>query len=191
MRSSVAKNGDSMGNGRVTIGLYNSYDANNFREPHRRVIARTGDIAMAYDMNLALFGFPVPEGCRTPMEIEEWIAGTTSIGKHGDYFVRLAEAGRFSAFPYPSKGFPPQLGEPVLTTSRPNPSKNTSLRELTDMIRGGKSVLLIFGIGPHGTPKSVASVSRYDIDITGGGYSLETCTAIGAVSGAIYAMLLQ
>ncbi|MGI5965223.1 MAG: DUF531 domain-containing protein [Candidatus Methanomethylophilaceae archaeon] len=178
-----------MGNGRVTVGLYNSYDANNFREPHRRAIARTGDIAMAYDMNLALFGFPVPEGCRTPIEIAEWIAGTTSIGRHGDYFVQLAESGRFSVFPYPSKGFPPQLGEPVLTTSRPDPSKNTSLGELTDMIKSGKSVLLVFGLGPKGVPRQAASISKYDIDITDGGYSLETCTAIGAVCGAVHAML--
>jgi hypothetical protein len=30
--------------GRITIALYNSYDPNKFREPHRRVIARTGDL---------------------------------------------------------------------------------------------------------------------------------------------------
>ena len=67
-----------MGRGRITIGLYNSYDQN-FREPHRRVIARAGDLARAYDMGLALFGFPIPEDARTPMEIAEWVAGTTSI----------------------------------------------------------------------------------------------------------------
>ena len=52
--------------GRMTIGIYNAYDPNTFRDPHRRVIARAGDLAMAFNMNLALFGFPIPEDCRTP-----------------------------------------------------------------------------------------------------------------------------
>ena len=50
--------------GRMTVGIYNAYDPKTFREPHRRVIARAGDLAMAFDMNLALFGFPLPEDRR-------------------------------------------------------------------------------------------------------------------------------
>ena len=57
--------------GRMTVGIYNAYDPKTFREPHRRVIARAGDLAMAFDMNLALFGFPLPEDRRTPKEIAE------------------------------------------------------------------------------------------------------------------------
>lgn len=180
-----------MGNGRITVGLYNSYDSNKFREPHRRAIARTGDIAMAYNMNLVLFGFPIPEDCRTPQHIAEWVAGTTSIGRHGDYFVQLAEEGRFSTFPYPSKGFPPQLGEPILTTSSPEPSKKIELSTLVNEVKGGKSILLVFGLGPHGVPKNATSIPKYHLDITGGGYSLETCTAIGAVCGAVHALMIQ
>ena len=63
--------------GRVTIGIYNAYDPKTFREPHRRIIARAGDLAMAFNMNLALFGFPIPEDKRTPKEIADFIAGTT------------------------------------------------------------------------------------------------------------------
>jgi hypothetical protein len=176
-----------LGRGRITIGLYNSYDPVRFREPHRRILARTGDLALAFDMNLALFGFPIPEDAGTPREMAEWVAGTTSIGEHGEYFVQLAEKGRFHRFPYPSKGFPPQLGEAVLTTSKPSPGKSVSLREVTEMAGSGRSVLLLFGIGPHGVPKDVASIPKYNLDITGGGYSLETCTALGAVCGAIRA----
>lgn len=177
-----------MGRGRATIGLYNSYDQN-FREPHRRVIARAGDLAMAFDMNLVLFGFPIPEETRTPVEVAEWIAGTTSIGRHGDYFVDLAEKGRFQRFPYPSKGFPPQLGAPVLTTCRPDPSKQISVAQAAEMIESGQSLLLVFGIGPHGVPKDVMKIPKYNLDITPGGYSLETCAAIGAVCGALYSKL--
>ncbi|MDR2698205.1 MAG: DUF531 domain-containing protein [Candidatus Methanoplasma sp.] len=177
--------------GRITIALYNSYDPNKFREPHRRVIARTGGLAMAFGMNLALFGFPIPEDARTPAEIAEWVAGTTSIGGGGEYFVQLAEKGRFSTFPYPSKGFPPQLGEPILTTSKPDEKKRTSAGEVADMVKGGKSVMLIFGIGPHGVPKDIAAIPEYHMDVTGGGFSLETCTALGAVCGAIKSKLDQ
>lgn len=180
-----------MGKGRITLGLYNSYDPAKFREPHRRALARTGDLAMAFDMNLALFGFPVPEDVATPVEIAEWVAGTTSIGGHGDYFMQLAEKGRFLKFSYPSKGFPPQLGEPILTTSKPDPSKKISLDEVAGMVGRGQSILLVFGLGPHGVPKDASAIPKYNLDVTGGGYSLETCTALGAVCGAISAKLNQ
>ena len=179
-----------MGTGRATIGLYNSYDQN-FREPHRRVIARAGDLARAYDMGLALFGFPIPEDARTPREVAEFVAGTTSIGGNGRNFLEMAEAGRFQCFPYPGKGFPPQLGEVVLTTSKPDPKKQITLDELVSTLRRGQSVTLLFGIGPHGVPKSVASIPRMHLDITPGGFSLETCTALGAVCGALHARLAQ
>ena len=177
-----------MGRGRITIGLYNSYDQN-FREPHRRVIARAGDLARAYDMGLALFGFPIPEDARTPMQIAEWVAGTTSIGGHGKNFLEMAESGRFNCFPYPGKGFPPQLGEVVLTTCRPDPKRQLSLGQVVEMVEGGQSITLLFGIGPHGVPKDVMRIPRYNLDITPGGFSLETATALGAVTGALASRL--
>lgn len=180
-----------MGLGRVTLGLYNSYDPNTFREPHRRALARTGDLALAFGMNLALFGFPIPEDTKTPVEVAKWIAGTTSIGADGENFVKLAELGRFSIFPYPTKGFPPQLGEPILTTSRPDKSKRIRVADAVAMVEKGQSILLVFGLGPHGVPKDAAAIPKHNLDITDGGYSLETCTALGAVCGAINAKLHQ
>ena len=180
-----------MGRGRITIGLYNSYDPNKFREPHRRALARTGDLALAFDMNLALFGFPIPEETNTPVEIAQWVAGTTSIGGHGDNFMQLADRGRFMKFPYPAKGFPPQLGEPILTTCKPVLSKQIHVAQVAEMVDRGQSILLVFGLGPHGVPKEPASIPKYNLDITDGGYSLETCTALGAVCGALNAKLNQ
>ncbi len=177
--------------GRVTIGLYNAYDPRRFREPHRRVIARAAGLALAFDMNLALFGFPMPEDTGTPLEAARWIAGTTSIGDDGRSFLDLAEQGRFHCFPYPSKGFPPQLGEPVLTTRRPAADRGIGLKQVVREIAAGRSVLLVFGIGPHGVPKDAAAIPRRALDITGGGHSLETCTALGAVCGALHAGLDQ
>jgi hypothetical protein len=156
-------------------------------EAHRRALARAGPLALAFGSNLALFGFPFPEEPRTPKELAEWVAGTTSIGKDGEYFIELAEKGRFQSFPYPGKGFPPQLGEPILTTSRPDPKLSVTPNEVKSMLATGKSVLLIFGLGPHGVPKEAACIPRYNMDITGDGYSLETCTALGAVIGALCA----
>ncbi len=177
--------------GRVTLGLYNAYDPKTFREPHRRVIARAGDLARAFDMNLALFGFPVPETAKTPQEIAAFIAGTTSIGAHGDNFVQLAELGRFQKYPYPDRGFPPQLGKVVLTTCKPDAKKQVSVKQLAEMLNGGQSLLLLFGIGPHGVPKEVRPLSAMDFEVTGGEYSLETCTALGAVCGALHNQLEQ
>jgi hypothetical protein len=175
----------------MTIALYNSYDPNKFREPHRRVLARAGGLAMAFDMNLAVLGFPIPDGLGTPAEIAKWIAGTTSIGGHGDYFMQLAEKGRFNMFPYPSKGLSPQLGEPILTTSKPDERKKINTDETAAMVREGRSVVFIFGIGPRGVPKETASIPKYHLDVTGGGFSLETCTALGAVCGAVSSKLDQ
>ena len=174
--------------GRVTIALYNSYNPTKFMEAHRRALARSGALALAFDLNLVTFGFPFPEGSGTPKELADWVAATTSIGQDGGYFTELAEKGRFHSFPYPGKGFPPQLGEPVLTTSKPDPKKATDLRTIAGWIKEGKSVMLLFGLGPHGVPKDAASIPRYNLDITGGRFSLETCTALGAVAGALYAI---
>lgn len=180
-----------MGRGRITIGLYNAYDPNKFREPHRRVIARAGDLAMAFNMNLVLFGFPIPEDTNTPIEVANWIAGTTSIGDNGGNFVKLAELGRFMTFPYPGKGFPPQLGEAILTTCKPDVKKQIRVGQVVEDVERGQSILLVFGIGPHGVPKAPASIPKYNLDITDGNYSLETCTALGAVCGALNAKLNQ
>ncbi|MFA6668581.1 MAG: DUF531 family protein, partial [Candidatus Methanomethylophilaceae archaeon] len=61
--------------------------------------------------------------------------------------------------------------------------------EVVAMINRGSSVLLVFGIGPHGIPRSPSSIPRYNLDITGGGFSLETCTALGAVVGALSSLI--
>ncbi len=112
-----------MGVGRMTIGLYNSYDPVRFAEAHRRAIARSAPVALAFDANLATFGFPYGTGLRTPQEVAAWVSGTTSIGEAGKYLRELADAGRFQAFEFPKRGFPPQLGETVITTNRPDPKR--------------------------------------------------------------------
>ncbi len=167
--------------GRITIGLYNSYDPVKFHESHRRALARTGPLALAFDCNLATFGFPYDKELGTPAEIAQWISTTTSIGESGSYLIELAGKGRFSAFDFPKKGFPPQLGEVVVTTRKPIDSKKVSPADVRAFVGAGKSILLVFGLGPRGLPKEVFDMSSKHLDVTGRGLSLETCTALGAV----------
>ncbi len=171
--------------GRVTIGLYNSYDPVKFHESHRRALARAGPLALAFDCNLATFGFPYDKELSTPVEIAEWVSTTTSIGESGAYLVELSRKGRFSSFDYPKKGFPPQLGEAVATTRKPAKGKEIHPSEVRSMIGAGRSLLLVFGLGPHGLPKEMFEVCQRHLDITGRGLSLETCTALGAVVGSL------
>ncbi|HUU07277.1 MAG TPA: DUF531 family protein [Thermoplasmata archaeon] len=171
--------------GRVTIGLYNSYDPVRFHESHRRALARAGPLALAFDCNLATFGFPFDKDLTTPVEIAMWVSTTTSIGESGKYLIDLAEKGRYSRFDFPNKGFPPQLGVPVVTTRRPSEAKHVSVDELRAALASGQSVLLVFGLGPRGLPKEVFRIGQWHLDITGRGLSLETCTALGTVVGSM------
>jgi len=142
---------------------------------------------LAFDCNLATFGFPYDKELSTPVEIANWISTTTSIGESGAYLVELANKGRFSAFDFPKKGFPPQLGEVVVTTRKPSSERKASLSEVRSVLRSGRSVLLVFGLGPRGLPKEVFDIGQKHLDVTTKGLSLETCTALGAVIGALLA----
>ena len=206
--------------GRLTIGLYNSYDPRRFSEAHRRALVRAAPLALAYGANLAAFGFPFDDlaahggrtaenrsrggedkrgqgsevELRTPADIAEYIASTTSVAgakgaAEGDvsYFVKLAREGRFHVFELPKKGFPPQLGTLVLTTERAQCPKDTSARAVARELVDGKSQLLLFGLGPQGTPAEVRDVATWELDITGASIGLETATAMGAVVAAIAA----
>jgi len=171
--------------GRITIGLYNTYDRQKFREAHRRVLARAAPLAMAFDFNLATFGFPFPEDRKTPVEIADFVADSTTIGAGGRYFRELADMGRFQYFPLPSRGFPPQLGSVIITTSAPY-SREITPEELAEMVMNGRSAVLVFGLGPHGLDKKTKSMGDFHMDLTGRRISLETCTAIGSVSGVVW-----
>jgi len=171
--------------GRLTIGLYNSYDPVKFHESHRRALARAGPLALAFDCNLATFGFPYDKELSTPVEIADWVSTTTSIGESGSYLIALANKGRFSVFDFPGKGFPPQLGEAIITTRKPEKTKVVAASQVRDMLKSGRSAVLLFGLGPRGLPKELFEMSQKHLDITGRGLSLETCTALGAVIGSL------
>ncbi len=198
--------------GRLTLGLYNSYDARKFHEAHRRALVRAAPLALAFEANLATFGFPYdelaandgrvvearskkdkaakdfePPVLKTPLDIATFVAAGTSVGGDGAYFVDLAQKGRFQVFDLPKKGFPPQLGTVVLTTEHAKGPKETNVRNIAREMVEGRSQLLIMGLGPHGTPPEVREVAQWEWDVTGGNYGLETATAMGALVASIRA----
>lgn len=202
--------------GRLTLGLYNSYDPRRFTEAHRRALARAAALALAFDAGLAAFGFPwddlarhggrtaeqrgaragdrrgvaeEPPELRTPLEMAEFVAATTSVGSAEEVapFVELARAGRFHVFDLPKKGFPPQLGTVVLTTEHARPPKAASARDVARDLVEGRSQLLVFGLGPHGTPPEVREMAQRELDVTGRNRGLETATAMGACVAAVAA----
>src|SRR5437879_12113677 len=95
-----------MARGRMTIGLYNSYDPIKFAEAHRRAIARAAPVAIAFDANVATFGFPFDKDLRTPLQVAAWISGTTSIGQEGRYRRDTAGRGSLQTLGFPNRAFP-------------------------------------------------------------------------------------
>ncbi|WP_457615184.1 DUF531 family protein [Methanopyrus sp.] len=172
--------------GRVTIGLYNSYDPRRFHEIHARTIARTAPLCVAFDFKLALFGFPLNDlGVETPHELAEYVAEKTTIGTSGREVLVLAERNLLEVYDYPERGFPPQLGTIIGTTCRPDERKTIEPEEVVREVLRPRSVTLVFGLGRHGLPAEVLEACDYHLDITGRGVSLETATAIGAVTAVI------
>jgi hypothetical protein len=171
--------------GRLTIGLYNSYNLVQFRESHRRVIARAAPLAEAFDWNLAVFGFPFPPELDTSDKVAEWVSGTTSIGDEGKYTVELSDKGRLLVFDLPKKGLPPQLGTLIITTRKPWKERSVNVASLAKRAASGESLLLLFGLGPKGLPQELFEIGGSHFDVAGKGKSLETCTAIGSVVGAL------
>ncbi len=175
---------------RMTLALYNTYNRHSFQEPHRRAVARAGALAQAFDLNLALVEFPMPDQVRQPMEFAEWVGETTSIGESGRYLKDMASRDRFHLVHEVKKGFPPQLGLPVATTRLPDERKAISAKDLVDRTEEAQ-VLLLFGLGPKGLPPKVRDIARYHFDVTSAGFSLETATAMGAVVGLLAGVALS
>jgi hypothetical protein len=176
---------ERMGRGRMTLALHNSYDPVRLAEAHRRALARAAPVAQAFDCNVAAMGFPFDKGLRTPLEVAEWLATTTSIGEDGGALLELAKKGRFLVLELPKRGMPPQLGTVVGTTSKPWEGRAVDPRWAAERLAEGQSLCLVFGLGPHGLPKDVLGLAEHHLDVTRRRIALETCTAIGAVPAAI------
>ena len=166
----------------LTLGIVNTYDKIKIHEAHYRSIARAAPIAYAFGFNLALFDYPFKLNAE---ELVDFVKDKTTIGSSGKYLVELFSSGRFHVFDLPEKGFQPQFGSPVVTTSKPDRKKEINIATLAENIIKKKSFLFLIGLGHKGLPKELFEIAQYHIDITSKGVSLETCTAIGAVPALI------
>jgi hypothetical protein len=170
--------------GRITLGLYNSYDAARLHDIHKRSIARAAPVCYAFKTNLALFGFPF-EGSFS--SIVETLAEDTTIGEGGRYLRLMAQEGRFGIFPFPRRGFPPQLGIAVAATSKPAKEKLLTPRELAQQAKQGRSFLVVMGLGRRGLPKDVLGMAKHHLELSGRGIPFETCTVIGMLPALLHA----
>ncbi len=72
-----------------------------------------------------------------------------------------------------------------MTTRKPARERSVAPSDVRASVKSGRSILLVFGLGPHGLPKEVFEMCEKHLDITTAGMSLETCTALGAVIGSL------
>ena len=181
--------------GKLTLGLYNCYDARQWHEIMRITLARAAPVALAFDCDVATFGFPFdvvrPRGAtrtldlRTPQDVAGFVAEGTSIGEGGGLFAQLVAAGRFRMLPFPGPGGPSRLGQVVATTPAPDPGKAMTPLDAARLLAEGQDVLLVFGLGPRGLPAEVLATAPRHLEITGKGIALETATALSALPAMV------
>ncbi len=189
--------------GRMTLGLYNCYDPKQWHDIMRITLARAAPVALAFDADVATFGFPFEQARRRGAmktetlhdagSVARFVADGTSIGEGGDHFHELVRAQRFAMFPFPTaqRGFSAKLGRLVATTPQPDSSKAISPLDAAKELAAGNAQLILFGLGPRGLPVDVLDAAPHHLELTGKGISLETATALGALPALISAHLLH
>jgi hypothetical protein len=185
-------------NGKVTLGLYNCYDAKQWHDIMRITLARAAPVALAFECDVATFGFPFlqarrrgakeTDGLRRPEDVARFVADGTSIGEGGEAFVDLVAHGRFGMHTFPeADGFPAGLGHLVVTTQAPDAAKAVSPLQVGRDLVAGLDQLVLFGLGPRGLPAHVLAQAEHHLEITGRGIGLETATALGALPAMLAA----
>lgn len=140
--------------------------------PHVRAVARAAPLCVAFDLHLAIIGFPtqdLPELVRL-VEIE------TNVGEGEGYAAKLLAEGRLSLIPM-EHGLPTKwLGQPIATTPHPADGKACRLDDVDGR------VCLLVGLGKAGLPNSILNAVEHHHELTGQGISLETATAMGILA---------
>jgi len=170
---------------RHILGLYDTYEGG-IKPVHIRMVARAAPLCVAYDLDLALFGFPTEDLDRLVAKV----LADTNIGKGGQYLKDLMKQGRITHIPCTQKVPPnssnwPKFSLPVATTSRP---KNSKARTLGDALKIARKdhpevrLCLIMGLGRKGLPRSLLDNVEHHVELTGSNVSLETSTAMGIIA---------
>ena len=78
----------------------------------------------------------------------------------------------------------------MATTSKPDEARRVDPAWAAGELAHGRSLCMLFGLGPKGLPRRTIDLVRHHLDVTRKGVALETCTALGAVPAAIAEALI-
>ena len=157
--------------GKHTLGLYNTYGGK-WNHPHYKAIFKATSLCSAFDLDLALIGFPSIETEKLVREVKKEMR----LPNDGHLSVLLAlDRVRF----FGDEIDETWAGTKVATTANPDSKK---IR-----VPDGR-VCLIMGLGPKGLPKSFLKASNYHFELTGSNIAFETGTAMGSIAGHLHLM---
>ena len=154
--------------GNHTLGLFNTYGGN-WNHPHFKAVYKASKLCAAFDLDLALIGFPAISSEKLVKEVNKEMRVTRN-----DFLSELLSLERVLFF---EKDIDESLaGKKVVTTSDPDTNKTTLPRE---------KLCMIMGLGPKGLPKSYLNKADYHFELTGLNVAFETGTAMGALSSEL------
>ena len=157
--------------GKNTLGIYNTYGGK-WNHPHYKAVFKAANLCSAFDLNMALIGFPEIDSERLVNEIKKEMR----LPNEG-YLSQLLSKDRVCFF---EKDIDESwAGSKIVTTANP---ESTKLQ-----IPEGK-ICMVMGLGPKGLPKSYIKNSDNHFEITGANIAFETGTAMGAIAGHLYSM---
>ncbi len=169
---------------RDILALFNTYTGA-LSPPLLRAAARAAPLCLAFDLDLALIGFPADD----LDALIERVATETRIGGAGRALKTLHGAARVNFATDDERTQPPKwfdMGLPVATTPEPTAAKRTDIRTAHQLAAENGAVegrlLVIMGLGKHGLPKWVLDAVPYHLELTGKEIALETCSAMGILA---------
>jgi hypothetical protein len=164
----------------ISLGLYNTYSGKTLTKNHIRAVARAAPLCIAYGLKLCLFNFPIDDA----NEFVVRVAGQTRIGEGGKYLQLLFERGWVIKTDFNNESVDRWII--VSTTSNPDPTKKASLEDVLNL-KG--DICFLMGLGRGGLSNKVRKSSKYHVELTGNGISLETCTAMGVLASKLDCLL--
>lgn len=166
---------------RHVLALYNTYQGG-LKPVHLRAISRAAPLCYAYELDIALLGFPSDD---LPALVREVIT-ETNIGKGGKYLRELVSNGRVLLISLENIGTmedPDERGLIIATTSHPDRGKLITSEKALEIAKENHQCLyLVMGLGKKGLPPSFLNTARYHLELTGKNVSLETCTVMGIIA---------
>jgi hypothetical protein len=158
------------GRKRHTLCIVDSY-AGGLGPTHLRAISRAAPLAVAFDLNLCLAGFPTDD----LEKLTDLVERDTNVGEGAGYARQLLDAGRLSLMVLDA-GVPASWpGKPIATTPHPDADKLVPLQ-------ADGEICLLVGLGKQGLPKRMLNAVGAHHELTGAGISLETATAMGILA---------